>query len=251
MITLGVDLAAGPKATGGCKVEWRDGRAAVQWVGTGLTDDDILRCAEGVTAVGIDAPFGWPTSFVNAITAHHAGQRWPVAAWDKANRRKLRLRATDEHVHDVTGITPLSVSSDTIAIPATRCASLIDRLGVKDRSGEERVREVYPAAALLQWGLRHKGHKGKENAIRLVELLAALRVQAPWLEASRPDAELLAGCDHAFDALVASLAARAAWRGLTLRPPANAVHLARVEGWIAVPRKGSLGDLPLVKPVAP
>ncbi len=184
MITLGVDLAAESKGTGGCTVEWRGCRAAVLWVGTGLTDGDILSRARGISAVGIDAPFGWPTSFVNAITAHHSGGAWPVGTWDKANRRRLRLRATDEHVHDVTGITPLSVSSDTIAIPATRCASLIDRLGVKDRSGDECVREVYPAVALFQWGLRHKGYKGKENAVRLLELLAALRVQAPWLEVS-------------------------------------------------------------------
>jgi len=245
MITLGLDLAAEPKNTSGCAVEWRNCRAAVRWVATGLTDDDILSHAQEVSVLGIDAPFGWPESYVKAITAHHAGEHWPVEAWDKPNRRSLRLRATDEQVHAVTGITPLSVSSDAIAIPATRCASLIDRLGVRDRSGDGHVHEVYPAAALLQWGLRHKGYKGKKNVGRLLELLVALRRRAPWLDVLPRDAEVLSSCDHAFDALIASLAARAALRGLTFRPTADQLDLARVEGWIAVPRTGSLEDLPL------
>jgi len=245
MITLGLDLAAEPKNTSGCAVEWRDCRAAVRWVATGLMDGDILSHAREAIVLGIDAPFGWPEAYVKAITAHHAGAHWPVETWDRSNRRSLRLRATDEQVHTVTRITPLSVSSDAIAIPATRCASLLDRLGVRDRSGDGRVHEVYPAAALFQWGLRHKGYKGKKNVGRLLELLAALRSRAPWLDVLPSDAEMLAGCDHAFDALIASLAARAASRGLTFRPAADQLDLARVEGWIAVPRKGSLEELPL------
>lgn len=104
----------------------------------------------------------------------------------------------------------------------------------------------YPAATLFQWGLRHKGYKGKENESRRLELFAALRVQAPWLDMSRLEFELLAGCDHAFDALIASLATRAAWMVITFRLAATELGLARMEGWIAVPRKGSLGELPVV-----
>jgi predicted nuclease with RNAse H fold len=148
MITLGIDLAAEPKYTGGCAIEWLDGRATVRWISLGLHDEEILRRAREADIIGIDAPFGWPKYFVEAITAHHAGRRWPVDAWEKLSRRRLRLRVTDERVYSVTRITPLSVSSDAIAIPATRCAWLIDRLGVKDRSCDARVQEVYPAAAL-------------------------------------------------------------------------------------------------------
>jgi predicted nuclease with RNAse H fold len=245
MITLGIDLAAEPKETAGCAVEWLDGAATVRWVSTGLLDQEILRRARDATVVGIDAPFGWPTYFVEAITAHHAGQRWPVDSWDKMSRRRLRLRITDERVHDVTGITPLSVSSDAIAIPATRCALLIDRLGVKDRSGVGRVQEVYPAAALCQWGLRFRGYKGRQNASVLAELFASLQEQAHWLTIATSDAQLLSANDHAFDALVASLVARAAWLELTLRPSVDEMAAARAEGWIALPQKGALASLHL------
>lgn len=245
MITLGIDLAAEPRDTGGCAIEWQDDGAAVRWVSTGLHDEDILVRAKEADLVGVDAPFGWPTRFVDAVTAHHAGHRWPVGAWDRESRRRLRLRATDERVHGETGITPLSVSSDAIAIPATRCALLLDRMGVQDRALGARVREVYPAAALLQWGLRHRGYKGRDNARVLGSLLASLRGRAPWLTISASDARLCATCDDAFDALVASLVARAAFRGLTLVPTAGELAVARVEGWIALPRRGSLEELPL------
>jgi predicted nuclease with RNAse H fold len=240
MVTLGIDLAAEPKATAGCEIEWLDDRAVVRWVSTGLRDDDLLQRAKRASLVGIDAPFGWPTFFVDAITAHHTGRPWPIAEWEQMSRRRLRLRVTDERVHAETGITPLSVSSDMIAIPATRCALIIDRLGVKDRSGDGRVQEVYPAAALKLWGLPHRGYKGRENAAALVDLFAALREQIPWLAIAENEARECAGCDHAFDALVASLIARAAALGLTMRPTAEELPAACVEGWIALPSKGSL-----------
>lgn len=242
MKTLGVDLAAEPKATAGCEIEWQNGRATVQWLSVGLQDDEILRRARQADVIGIDAPFGWPKYFVEAITAHHAGRPWPVESWQKLNRRRLRLRVTDERVHSVTGITPLSVSSDAIAIPATRCAWLIDRLGVKDRSGDGRVHEVYPAAALHLWGLPHRGYKGRENAA-LGALFASFTKRTLWLAISPRDAELCTVCDDAFDAIIASVVARAAYRGLTLRPTSEELADARVEGWIALPNEGSLDAL--------
>lgn len=244
MLTLGIDLAAEPRDTGGCLVEWRGGRAAVSWVRLGLSDEDILREAAGADAVGIDAPFGWPTLFVEAVAAHHASRPWPVRSWDGPSRRRLRLRTTDRRVREMTGLTPLSVSSDTIAIPATRCASLLDRMGVTDRSGDGRVFEVYPAASLRRWGLPHRGYKGKENARALRSLLSALRRKAPWLEIPAGPAELCARDDDAFDALVASLVARAAAKRLTSRPGPGEADGARVEGWIALPEPDSLDRLP-------
>ncbi len=244
MITLGIDLAAEPKATGGCSVEWREGRAFVRWVETFLHDDEILKRAGMADAVGIDAPFGWPRSFVEAITAHDAGRRWPVDAWEKGSRRRLRLRATDEWIRNVTGITPLSVSSDMIAIPAMRCASLLDRLGVRDRSGDDRVFEVYPAAALWRWGLPHRGYKNRADASALPGLLAGLKERAPWLRISPLDERTCASRHDAFDALVASLVARAATKGLTRRPTVDELAAARVEGWIALPEPGTLATLP-------
>lgn len=167
----------------------------------------------------------------------------PVDEWNTINRRKLRLRATDERVYKVTRITPLSVSCDALAIPATRCALLLDRLGVRDRSGDGRVQEVYPAAALHAWGLRCKGYKGRANGAVLADLFASVRERTPWLAIAPEHAEECATSDHAFDALVASLVARAAALGLTLRPTADELPAARIEGWIALPLAESLSAL--------
>ncbi len=246
MITLGIDLAAEPKNTGGCLIEWRGGGAEVSWLAVDLDDAALIGRAEGAGAIGIDSPFGWPTAFVEAVTAHHAGRPWPIPLWERANRRKLRLRETDEYVRERTGITPLSVSSDTIAIPATRCAGLLDRLGVRDRSGDGRVFEVYPAASLFRWGLPHRRYKGPENVDSRRRLLAKLQKAAPWLELAEADRRLCLDCDHAFDALVASLAARAAAIGLTAKPPPEIARAARAEGWIALPDEGSLAELAAV-----
>ena len=56
---------------------------------------------------------------------------------------------------------------------------------------------------------------------------------------------MCAECDHVFDALIASLVARAAALGLTMRPTADELPVARVEGWIALPSTGSFDALPL------
>ncbi|ACG75177.1 conserved hypothetical protein [Anaeromyxobacter sp. K] len=243
MVTLGIDLAAEPKSTAGCTIEWSENRAHVRWVSTGLSDEDILQRASGARIVGIDAPFGWPTYFVEAITAHHAGKPWPLDEWNIINRRKLRLRATDERVYKATNITPLSVSCDALAIPATRCALLLDRLGVQDRSGDGRVQEVYPAAALHAWGLRCRGYKGRENGAVLAALFATLSERAPWLTIAPEHARKCATSDHIFDALIASLVARAAALRLTLSPTADELPAARIEGWIALPLAESLSAL--------
>ena len=243
MVTLGIDLAAEPRDTGGCAIRWAPGGATVEWVGVGLEDDEILRRARDADVLAIDAPFGWPTYFVEAIHAHHAGRPWPVESWDRESRRRLRLRATDEDVYASTGITPLSVSSDTIAIPATRCAWLLERLGVRDRSGDGGVYEAYPAAALFQWGLRYRGYKGRDNVAALAALFGEVRGRTPWLSMSSVDAGLCAGCDDAFDGLVASLIARAAKLCLTARPAGDEMPTARIEGWIALPDRGSLERL--------
>lgn len=247
MVTLGIDLAAEPKSTAGCTIEWSENRAHVRWVSTGLTDEDILHRSRDASIVGIDAPFGWPTYFVEAIAAHHAGRPWPVDAWNTANRRKLRLRVTDERVYKATHITPLSVSCDALAIPATRCALLLHRLGVQDRSGDGRIQEVYPAAALHAWGLRCRGYKGRENRAALAAVFASLRERASWLTLAPEHAADCERCDHAFDALIASLVARAAALRLTVRPTADELTAARIEGWIALPLGGSLTSL--VQPV--
>src|SRR5437879_3961538 len=69
---------------------------------------------------------------------------------------------------------------------ALRCAVLLAKLDASgrpvDRSGAGAVVEVYPAASLRGWGLRHRGYKRPRTpevlAVAADDLLAA----APWLD---------------------------------------------------------------------
>ncbi len=79
----------------------------------------------------------------------------------------------------------------------------------------------------------------------LADLFARLTERAPWLTIEADHASERRECDHVFDALIASLVARAAALRLTLRPAADELRAARVEGWIALPTAESLMALPL------
>src|SRR5581483_6528002 len=98
-----------------------------------------------------------------------------------------------------------------------------------DRAGTGKVIEAYPASALSSWGLAATGYKSRVGAVRLPQLLARL-------EDGRGDREAIGSDHNRFDALVASLVARAAGLGLTQLPqsPEQEDRAAR-EGWIHVP----------------
>lgn len=124
------------------------------------------------SAIGIDAPMGWPSELVDLLPEYMATGRGSVVPQSTDGRvwyDELRLRETDRAVHRLllaerdVSVRPLSVSSDTIAVVPWRCARLLamhgERNGVAfDRTGEgSGVFEVYPAAALGSWGFPHKG----------------------------------------------------------------------------------------------
>lgn len=113
-----------------------------------LGDAAIFDLARTVDLIAIDAPLGWPSAFVLAVSGHAAGAPWP-----DMGMRALRYRATDLHVQHQTGISPLSVSSDRIGIVAFRAARLLAMLRPGDpaRDGSRGVLGVYPAAALKRW----------------------------------------------------------------------------------------------------
>lgn len=196
-----------------------------------------------ITKAGIDAPFGWPEEFVNALTDYHWNERWP-SGMDNP-RTPFYWRETDRWVRANYRKTPLSVSSDKIAIVAMRCAVLLDDLMAKcgpdavDRTVEGVVCEVYPDPALRHWtaghdrGLRgRETYKGKLAANRRRELLQIIQER---LFLGDP-AGVLGLCieqDHAFDALLGALVARAAFLGLTERAPLDE-RISR-EGWIHLP----------------
>lgn len=240
MVTIGVDVASQPYGTAACWIRWRDGRGTVQSVEQSIADDRLrsILLDEPAAKVGVDVPLGWPTAFVQALTAHHAGAHWPPASI-----RKLVRRVTDWHVHESVGQLPLSVSTDRIAYAALRVAALLP--GTIDRRGDQRVVEVYPAAALRRWLLPWQRYKGSGRLVGLEELVKALRdVTKTWLVAGQAEWSRLAGNDDLFDALVASLIARAKVLGLCEPVPPQHNEAARAEGWIALPMTGSLDELP-------
>jgi predicted nuclease with RNAse H fold len=234
--TLGVDLASKAESTAICLIEWGRAAATVEDVMLGVDDDEILRAHGSADATGIDSPFGWPDPFRSLL----AGQDPPLA-WTTGVRDELRFRRTDHRVRQEIGRWPLSVSSDLIAVPAMRCHLLLRRMGVESRGGEGCVFEVYPAGSLAMWGFTSRGYKRSGGTSGLGKLLGDVRARLPWLSIGRPaDEALLRGSHDAFDAFVASLTARAAFLGLTLTPSPEQTEIARREGWIALPRRGSL-----------
>lgn len=250
MRTLGLDLASKPKKTAICEIEWRDDAATVTNVRFNVSDEVILgrvaelRCAKAKGnadfAIGIDSPFGWPQPFVAFLNRVDSRDK-PFSVWDADVAKTLCYRLTDLHVKECLGLVPLSVSADKIARPAMRCSRLLWELGVTDRSGANGVFEVYPSAALKAWSLPFAG-----LAPLLPIVIDSVCLRCPWLEIPPEYKSLVKANKDAFDALFASLATRAAALGRTCRPRNDDEwNRARVEGWIAFPRRDcSLEDLP-------
>ena len=257
--TFGIDLAAQPKNTAGCLIEWDErGRGRVQRPLERLDDRallDRMAAADEVTKVAIDAPFGWPETFVRSIPAYQDDGRWPDPPGSSASQAALRLRATDLATRRLTGLTPLSVSTDRIGVVAMRCARLL--VGAQlacgagiDRSGAGRFLEVYPAAALRQWELSPSAsddpgsYKGADPRARrrrrwIVDTLC--RMTSGRLQIEEATRSVCIDSDHCLDALIASLTARAGERDLL--EPVQDPAAARTEGWIRIPRRGSLESL--------
>lgn len=247
---LGVDLAAQPKKTYACTLEVGKGQL-VAHVHPSCDDDELVERAAGCAKVAIDAPFGWPVDFVEAVTQHQERGRWPAAEDGKTEKqiRSLCYRTTDIAVMGERR--PLSVAADKLGVTAMRCARLLDRWEQEqgrsiDRSGDGQFLEVYPALALLRWGLPHKGYKELKKGDELTPLSAKLmRALGSFTFSIADHKRLVATNDDAFDALVAALVARAAQLNLTDGPPDTvAKERAETEGWIRAPRaQTSLKDL--------
>jgi hypothetical protein len=161
---------------------------------------------------------------------------------------ECRLRETDRAVHRRTGKWPLSVTSNMIALPAMRCASLLTDIaqhagaGAVSRDGRGLCCEVYPDPALRHWTNHtderlapRETYKGVGASEKRIGLLAAIREQLP-IEDPDHRLEKVALQDDYLDALVCALVARAAELELTYQPETRAeVERALVEGWIHLP----------------
>ncbi|MEU6644684.1 DUF429 domain-containing protein [Saccharomonospora sp. NPDC046836] len=246
MRTVGVDLAAEAACTAIAVVEWHAGTAAVVELEFPADDAAVLRHAHGADKVGIDCPLGWPDAFVEFLRTQRADPAGiatdlPGAAW----RRSLAYRRTDERVRSLCGMVPLSVATDRIGVTAMRAVRLQALLAQRghrlDRAGTGLIVEVYPAAGLKHWQLPFRRYKGSKNLAALGTLIDTLREAAPWLDFGAHEG-LCRQRDHAADAVLAALLARAAACGLTIQPAATERAAAESEGWIALPTC-TLGDL--------
>ena len=239
-----------------------------------LTDQALLGLMRdvSVTKIAIDAPFGWPTEFVRTVAAWHDDLAWPLAPDPGSAQDPLVLRATDRDVwhgagsseaglsEDMTGWAgtgrrPLSVSTDRIAFAAMRCARLLQAIAAKDgvpvdRSGEGRVLEAYPEAALRQWKISSStqatdpgGYKGSSAPAvkRRSSLVRRLRDQTAGVVDLEAVVRRCEESDDALDAVVCALVARAAEVG-AVRGVGDR-DLARREGWIRLPTPESLSRL--------
>ena len=246
MITAGVDLSSQTAHTASCTIEWSGGRARVKDLVLDVDDDAIRALVQSVDKVGIDVPLGWPLAFADAVAEHSRRGTWP-ADYSHSDALAYRYRRTDLWVWKaLKGPPPLSVATDRISIPAMRAAAVLSSLPVPvPPDGSDVVVEVYPAAALRQWGFTARGYKRKEQAdARRLLVESVFRATAEWLSVGPAEVGRCLASDDAFDALVASLVARAAAIGAVHPVPDGDRPAAVREGWIAVPVAGSLELLP-------
>lgn len=241
MLTLGIDLASQNENTAACLLEWRDGAATVRELLDRGSDDELVARMRAVRdaggCVGIDAPFGWPEAFLAAMAAWRDAGVFPAA-----DSKDLAFRVTDRKEY-LARKQPLSVSSDRIAYVAWRCARLLTRFfeGAPVTRLGPTVVEVYPGAAMASWGLGCQGYKQSEPVRK--KLLAELDAKGLGWRSDGAQRDALTRSEHLFDALVASLSARAFQVKRCDPVPAAHVEAAAREGWIMVPGATSLAKL--------
>lgn len=237
---VGVDLAAAAERTGLAVLIENNtsGTVAVERAALGAEDDEIVAAVACSDRAGVDVPFGWPESFVRFVAEHREGSLEPVLDTGPHWRRGLALRATDRVVRELTGLNPLSVSTDRIAYPALRWANLAARLRRAGHAvppdGGGLVCEVYPAAALRVWGLAHRAYKTAARRQARELLVDALEQLVPWLDFGR-HRDACVDHDDVLDAVLSALVAREAHFDRTHVPSPQLAGSAHREGWIHLP----------------
>lgn len=239
MISAGIDLSAEPKGTALALLEFNNKKAKLVLLEQGLEDQDLIDKTINADKIGIDCALGWPIKFFEFLRDHQDLENQTLIDGGIDFRRTLAYRETDREIHRLTGRWPLSVSTDRLALTAIRAAGLLSKYqasGVAiDRSGEGKLVEVYPGATLRNWSLETKSYRVDSQARQL--LLVELLARAPWLELGEHKEQMLESTD-CFDAVIAALATRAAYKGQFQKPSKEQAKTARVEGWIALPNCG-------------
>ncbi len=250
MKIIGIDISSDPKRTSVCVIDTV--RKVIEPPISNCDDECLRKFVESAQVIGIDAPFGWPQGFRNAVTRNAVTE----SEWE--DRQKLRLRCTDERLKTRLSEdgkkgspTPLSMSADKIAVTAWQVMALCKFGGDSDRSGTEsdvngkRFIEVYPAASLHVWDIARTSGKGSYKSLEAKNLREKMLDKiGDSLKQFIPPT--YADSDHNLDALIAALTAYAAHTKQTHRPEQSEMIYAKVEGWIHLPAK-SLWELGLFK----
>lgn len=279
MRTIGADVASA--STGMCVIDW-DRLAVVALRAGRITPSAAAdRIRSEVDAGGwaaVDAPFGFPAAFGEAVTAMHAGLPVPAPrpahpllggggpAWRRITDAVVQQQLTAalrSHNRQMSGESHWPLSSVTDQITGTAYTWAVQRHRIAGPSAADlvgygtRIVEVYPAASLLLWGAPRAArqpsrlipYKTDSAATRLMaEWVAG---QVPWLSVGPSDMALLARSDDAIDALIAALTAKLAADPSRPTCPCRTVGVDRaareliaVEGWIHLPPAGhSIADL--------
>lgn len=217
-----------------CRIDWGAGKVVVHAPKGDLDDAALVAATKEADKVGVDAPFGWPEPFADAIAAHRKGGPMGTAPVEA-----LRLRETDIYVWKQVKRQPFSVSTDRIAVPALRAARV---LRPRDRIGRGKLVEVYPAAALKRWGFSPNGYKGDDGAkVRCSLVEKFCREIRGWCSVGAASRVAFFASDHMFDAFICALVARA--HAIGLCDPVPDSHRVAIEGWIALPLNDALKRL--------
>lgn len=235
---IGIDLAARPRNTSMCILDWITA-PRVQAIHRPATDDCIVRAASNdVAAVGIDSPFGWPLPFLSFIQPGREPSR--PDSLTQADSDRLKYRSTDlwvrEHFRSLDkSVRPLSVATDKLGAVALRCVCLVQCLVATRR--HESIFEVYPAASLANWVEFQGSYKVSSRNKRAATANRRRILDAfvdHGLDLSTFD-ESLMNSDDNLDALVSALTAALAVADRTHPPPPHLANLSTSEGWIQVP----------------
>lgn len=243
MLVAGIDLAAEPKGTALAILEFENSKAKLVLLEQGLDDKALIDKTITADKIGIDCAFGWPIEFAKFIAKNQDPTNKDLIDGGMDFRRTLSFRETDRQIREITGRWPLSVSTDRLGLTAMRCAGLLSKYqkaGIAiDRSGGGKLAEVYPGATLRTWDFETTNYR-VNNDVR-AGLLKQIKTQAPWLETSSFETQMIESSDS-FDAVIAALAARAVYLGQYTRPTTDQQAAAEIEGWICLPL-GGLGKL--------
>ncbi len=255
----GIDLSASPKHTGLCVLTMTEGKLkaiakpiegnfrAKEW-----TDESINCLVEFFKSKGIfehpcneivlaiDVPFGWPTSFAEALENFRIGGSTGDKWGTRLGRQKLRFRQTDLFVWGKLRKSTLSVSTDRLGITAMAGAAIISELARRLRfsvdlsganlSARRRIIEVYPIGSARSFLDSRRSSQPPKNSFARERMLLLRNFH---------------GGAHARDALLCALTAKSYYdRQCYFPSELGREHQGQIkkEGWIWLPRTGGMAQ---------